>query len=81
MAGKVLEDNTTDVNGRDQSVIECDDKKRKAHLVARQRIQRCLMDNGTSVLFAFPGRMSRLIMIYASRTQNIIIYDVIFMYT
>jgi len=43
------------VNGRDQSVTECDDKKRKAHLIARQQIQRCLMDNGTSVLFAFPG--------------------------
>ena len=53
--GKVLEDNTPNVNGRDQSVTECDDKKRKAHLVARQRIQRCLMDNGTSVLFALPG--------------------------
>ena len=49
------EDNTTDVNGQEQSVAKCDNEKRKAHLIARQRIQKCLRDNGTSILFVLPG--------------------------
>ena len=49
------EDNTTDVNGQEQSVTKCDNEKRKAHLIARQRIQKCLRDNGTSILFALLG--------------------------
>ena len=31
------------------------DKKRKVHLIARQRIHQCLRDNPTSILFALPG--------------------------
>jgi len=32
-----------------------DKKQRKAHLVAQQRIHKCLRDNGTCILFTLPG--------------------------
>ena len=50
--GQAIEPNTTD-----RSIY--DDKKRKAHLVARKRIFDCVRDNETSVLFCLsPGRLS-----------------------
>ena len=57
MDNRRSEDDVTendDINNQEQYSTK-HDKKRKAHLIARQRIHKCLRDNPTSVLFALPG--------------------------